>query len=448
MRTMNTIDAGGRARERRLLRGVFAWALGAVLAVVGAGVGIVPAQASDPQVAKITTLTGKIVNSAGQPISGAKLTASPNMGDTFSPPPRTATTRADGTFTLVSDLSTRFVLGVEGPAPYVGSVLDTSGKLAAGDSSRMRIFDGGGTFALGTLTLQSGVKVSGNFVLSGFPVKTSAWAALTGEGANAGKYFGGIRAQAANGATAWSAYVLPGEYSLEGSAGSVSGAFASGAAFTVPAGGRSGLDLVFTGSGIGVSGIVVDPDGKPAAGVLVSLEDTTGANLGRYTATTDWFGRWVVPTAPAAHYRVTYQNGRGDFGYWKSGSAAVVPDPANATALNATTAGMKSVLGVAMRRGGPSEPLSVTATAGDGRAVVAWQAPADRNDAIIYQYSVTAYDGEAPVWSVTTTGARSVVVPKLKNGTAYTFKVQAFTGYGASLLSAPSAAVTPKAPTG
>lgn len=450
MQIKSTNDARGSAPRRRIARGAFAWALGALLAVsgiaTGAGVGIAPAHASDPQIAKITTISGKIVNSAGQPVSGAKLTASPNMGDTFSPPPRTATTKADGTFALVSDLSTRFVLTVDGPAPYAGSVLDTSGKLAAGDSSQMRVFDGGGTFALGTLTLQSGVKVSGNFTLSGYPTPTRAWAAFTGKNGSAGKYFGGIEAQAANGSTAWSAYVLPGDYTLEGWVGGASSAYSGGSTFTVPAGGRSGLDLVFAGTGIVATGTVTDPDGKPAAGIYVGADDIASTNSGQHTAVTDAAGKWSIINLPAANYRISFQNGRGDYGFWKSGSATVVPDQASSSALNATTPGTKTVPNITMRRGGPNAPAAVSATAGNAQATVSWTTPTDLNGAVVYQYSVTAYSGATAVKTVTTTGAKSVTVTGLTNGTAYTFKVQAVTGYGASGLSAASAAVTPKAP--
>ncbi len=452
MQIKSTGDARGSAPGRRIARGAFAWVLGALLAVsgiaTGTGVGIAPAQATDPQNATVTTLTGKIVNSAGQPVAGATLTASPNRGDSASAPPRTAKTGADGTFSLTNDLLDGFVLVVDAPAPYVSSVLDTTGKLAAGDSSKMRIFNGGGTTALGTLTLQTGVKVSGTATLSGYVAKTDGSATLTGAGATAGKYFGFPLGELKNGANAWSTYVVPGNYTFEGWVESrnvkVPGPNAD-KSFTVGASGLAGLNLTFAGSGIGLSGKVTDPDGRPAAGVMVNASNTSG-NGNRFTKS-DASGNWTLVDLPAGNYKLDLQNGgHGDFGFWKSGSATVVPDSANATVINATTAGLKTGFNVTMRRGAPNEPTGVSATAGDARATVSWQTPSDRNGVSIYQYTVTAYAGATAVKSVSTTGAKTATVTGLTNGTAYTFKVQAFTGYGASPLSAASAAVTPKAP--
>ena len=71
----------------------------------------------------------------------------------------------------------------------------------------------------------------------------------------------------------------------------------------------------------------------------------------------------------------------------------------------------------------PAAPTGVSATAGDGSAVVSWTAPADGGSGIT-SYTVTPYIGATaqPVRTVTgTPPATSTTVTGLTNGTAYTF---------------------------
>ena len=91
----------------------------------------------------------------------------------------------------------------------------------------------------------------------------------------------------------------------------------------------------------------------------------------------------------------------------------------------------------------PGSPTGVSAAAGDGSATVSWTAPADGGSPIT-AYTVTSSPGGK---TAGTSGATSVTVPGLTNGTAYTFTVVATNGVGGSAPSAPSNSVTPVAVT-
>lgn len=88
----------------------------------------------------------------------------------------------------------------------------------------------------------------------------------------------------------------------------------------------------------------------------------------------------------------------------------------------------------------PGAPGSVTATPGDGYAVVSFSAPASDGGAPITSYIVTASTGQ------TATGPASpILVSGLSNGVAVTFTVTAINSAGTSLASAVSNSVTPVA---
>ncbi|MGE4276270.1 MAG: Ig-like domain-containing protein [Lawsonibacter sp.] len=90
----------------------------------------------------------------------------------------------------------------------------------------------------------------------------------------------------------------------------------------------------------------------------------------------------------------------------------------------------------------PGAPTGVTATAGNRQVTVSFTAPASDGGAAITTYTVTAGPG-----GLTATGALSpITVTGLTNGTEYTFTVTATNSLGTGSSSAPSAGVTPQAP--
>jgi uncharacterized protein (TIGR02145 family) len=91
----------------------------------------------------------------------------------------------------------------------------------------------------------------------------------------------------------------------------------------------------------------------------------------------------------------------------------------------------------------PGPPTSITASAGNASASVAFVAPTNNGGSAITGYTVTSSPG-----GFTATSATSPInVTGLTNGTAYTFSVVATNAIGNSSPSTASSAVTPSAPT-
>jgi hypothetical protein len=89
-------------------------------------------------------------------------------------------------------------------------------------------------------------------------------------------------------------------------------------------------------------------------------------------------------------------------------------------------------------------PTAVTASRANASASVTWTAPLNTGGSAISGYLVQVRIGLTLVSTISLAGlSTSTVVNGLTNGTAYNFRVQAVTAFGAGTLSAASPAVTP-----
>lgn len=90
----------------------------------------------------------------------------------------------------------------------------------------------------------------------------------------------------------------------------------------------------------------------------------------------------------------------------------------------------------------PGSPTGVRASAGNASATVSWTAPAASGSFAISTYRVQSSPGGTTCLTSTT----SCTVAGLRNGTEYSFTVQALSGAGWGAASDPSNVVTPQAP--
>ncbi|NBR00134.1 MAG: hypothetical protein EBT97_06695 [Actinobacteria bacterium] len=157
-------------------------------------------------------------------------------------------------------------------------------------------------------------------------------------------------------------------------------------------------------------------------------------------------------SSPVTDYVIEYAVGSGAFSVWNDGVS---------TATSARITGLTNDVQITARvkarniygdspwsgtvtvtpRGtltAPSAPQNVVATAGDGRAGVAWSAPLSNGGAAITGYTATAAAAGSATGTCTTTGT-SCIVPGLTNGVTYSVTVTATNSVGAGT---PSDAVT------
>lgn len=94
--------------------------------------------------------------------------------------------------------------------------------------------------------------------------------------------------------------------------------------------------------------------------------------------------------------------------------------------------------------GPPLAPTALVAARGDASALLSWTPPSDTGSQPITGYQLQVRTGTTVVETRTLTGApTSTTVTGLTNGTAYTFRLAAVNGLGASAFSTASNAVTP-----
>jgi len=180
-----------------------------------------------------------------------------------------------------------------------------------------------------------------------------------------------------------------------------------------------------------VAGVPSAPSG------LTATVDGSAVNL-RWTAST------ASASAPVSDYIVEYAQGSGSFVVWNDGAS---------TGTTARVTGLASDVQVAFRvkarnRIGdsawsgtvtatprynltvPSEPLNVTALAGDGRVGVSWSDPVSDGGADITTFTATARSGGATVGTCTSAGF-SCVISSLSNGVEVSVAVAAVNSVGA-----------------
>ena len=194
---------------------------------------------------------------------------------------------------------------------------------------------------------------------------------------------------------------------------------------------------------------------KPSVGVPSAPTIGTAVGGNGQAAVT-----WTVPTSDGGlsitGYRMTSTPG----GYTGTAAAGAtsgtVTGLSNGTAYTFTVAASNSSgygpesaasNSVTPQAALPGAPTGVSATGGNGQAIVTWSVP-PANGSPITGYRVTPYVASSAQAPTTVGATTTATVTGLSNGTAYTFTVAAINGVGTGLDSAASNSVTPAGPPG
>jgi titin len=175
------------------------------------------------------------------------------------------------------------------------------------------------------------------------------------------------------------------------------------------------------------TGLTAKPDGPGALVLTWQAPLSDGGSLITGFTVTESPGGLVQTTSGLEYARFTGLEAGSAHTFSVAASNAVGPGPAAAA-------------GSVLVASAPGLPLSVAATKGNAAAEVSWAAPAsDGGDPVLDYFVASSPAGASAVVS----GALSVRLFLLTNGTPYTFTVKARNRVGSGPASAPSAAVTP-----
>jgi len=195
------------------------------------------------------------------------------------------------------------------------------------------------------------------------------------------------------------------------------------------------------------SSISVTPRTAPGAPTIVSATPGVGLVTVRFTPPTSNGGSgitsYTVTSSPGGFTGTgigTAINGSTDKSLTVTGLTNGTLYTFTVTATNAAGTGTPSSSSSATPRTVPNAPTAVSATPGNGSAIVTFAPPAFNGGANISGYTVTSNPGV-----FTGTGASSpITVSGLTNGTSYTFTVTATNEAGPGAASSSSLAVTPR----
>ena len=196
--------------------------------------------------------------------------------------------------------------------------------------------------------------------------------------------------------------------------------------------------LISNAATVPTAPVVSEADGDSSATLSWNPPVDGGAAISGYQVSTDGGTNWttVTPTSTTAVVN----------GNLVTTLSTTLTGLTNGNGYNAIVRAVNSVGNSAASnsvsltpRGVPGAPTSVSASAGNAQAAVAFLVPSNMNGATAYNYLVTA----APGGQTATCTSSPCIVTGLTNGTAYTFTVQAMNAAGYGAASAPSNSVTP-----